>query len=89
MEKRLAKKSVCKNGHKMTPDNTRIRPRKNGTINYECRQCNRERAAERRVRGLNGAYVPSAGRTAAKIRSGVFGKDCITLAEYKLYRGEN
>lgn len=88
MAKQLTKKSVCKNGHKMTEDNTRVRPRGNGRFTYECRACNRERARNRRCQGGTG-YIPSTGRTAAKIRAGVFGKDCITLAEYKLYRGEN
>lgn len=85
----MTKKSVCKNGHKMTVENTRIRPRKSGKITYECRACNRERAANRRRGNTASGYIPSTGRTAAKIRSGVFGKDCITMAEYKLYRGEN
>lgn len=38
-------KAVCPQGHKMTPENTYVKPR---TGHRECRECNRVRAAKKR-----------------------------------------
>jgi len=71
-----------------------MKNRGNGKFNRECRTCNTERVRTKRdyVRQSNRAKnepkpTPSNRKSTSEIiRSGVFGKDCMTLAEYRLYR---
>jgi hypothetical protein len=72
----------CQKGHKFTPENTYLRKGKiPGTFYKRCRQCYTIQTIARR-RKNNTAVIPKSTK-----KPEIFGRDCMTLAEYKLYRG--